>query len=534
MVSITLNDVSVSRAVEAFNRGDIEEAQSVFLNILDNEPANPDALYFMGIIDHQSGRSEVAEHRAKTLVDLKPDDGKAINLLGNIQMALGKLSEAEETFDNGILADKTNATLRVSTAICKIGLNQPRVAIDRCKEAVILKPGYANAHNIMGTAFLASGEAANAVAAFEQALELTPQFFDAEFNLGVALLEKNSPQDARRRFENVLSNHPDHKQALSRMGDALAALGKHDEAESWYRKALQIDSAMPVAHTGLGKLLQKLDRQEDALAHFKLAIQANPNNVEAIMHAGDAFRRLGKYEAAAAAFRDVLAIDSGYHQAQYLLAAVEGNEPPNKPDNEYVRRLFDEFADTFDQSLASVEYNAPELLAALALRLTEHGSLRILDLGCGTGQAGVQFRQLAGHLKGVDISSRMLDSAKARGIYDELEANELLHALVRHQNDFDIVVSADVFPYIGDLESVFMAVTSALRPGGLFLLTVETHSEDAEYRLGTTARYSHSRGYLEALARRRGLEVLSCDSISYRKEAGEPIDSLIVALRKPA
>lgn len=254
------------------------------------------------------------------------------------------------------------------------------------------------------------------------------------------------------------------------------------------------------------------------------------------MYAGDAFRKLNKTDAAAAAFSDVLTIDPDNFQAKLHLAAVSGDDAPAKPDGEYIQRLFDELADNFDDSMSKIGYDAPQQLAALAetvLPADRAGTLSLLDLGCGTGLAGVKFKKFAGSLKGVDISPRMLERARQRGIYNDLEEREILDSLVRHQNDTDVVVSADTFPYIGDLESPFLAVASALRPGGLFLFSVETHDDDDDYHLNATARYSHSESYIHTLSKRRGFEMLACNCSTYRKEAGSPVDSLIVALRKP-
>jgi SAM-dependent methyltransferase len=44
----------------------------------------------------------------------------------------------------------------------------------------------------------------------------------------------------------------------------------------------------------------------------------------------------------------------------------------------------------------------------------------VLELGCGTGLCAALFRPAAARLVGVDVSARMLERARARGLYDEL------------------------------------------------------------------------------------------------------------------
>ena len=537
MNEVNLNDVALAQAVEQYRQGNLDQSQHLFLNVLGNDPDNPDALYFMAMIDLQSGRSEVAENRAHDLLVQKPKDPKALNLLGTILMSEGRLDEASMHFQEATSKGSNNPAIYVNSAICQIGMGNPDTCIELCKHALDINPDYSNAWNIMGNGYLGKREFGKAADAFRKALEKQPYFTDARFNLGRALLESGKSEDALAQFEAVLEQTPNNVHALTCKADVLA--GKHlpAEAAELYQKALGLNPDYAPAHTGLGRLYRQLEHFDEALACFKRAIELNPDSIEALMYAGETFRKLGQHEAAAAAFRDVLTIDPDNAQAKFHLATVGELETPSKPDPDYVRRLFDEIAGSYDESLRNIEYNGPEQLLALAeqhLQEDVAGSMDILDLGCGTGLSGLQFRKLARHMKGVDISPQMVEAAQETGVYDELEVNELLDALVRHQHDTDLAVAADTFPYIGDLESVFLSVSSVLRPGGLFLFCVETHEDADDYRLGNTARYSHSNNYIMQLAGRRKLDVLACDRTTYRMESGKPAPGLVVALRKPA
>lgn len=537
MKKANLSDVAMGQAVGKYQQGDLDGAQREFLKILEYDPKNPDALYFAALVDQQAGRAEVAEHRANDLLLVKPRDGKALNLLGTILMSQGRLDEASGHFTDGIRDDSNNTALHVNLAICQLGLGNTDKSIDHCKSALKIDPDHANAWNIMGNAWLGKSDFERAADAFRAALEKQPGFMDARFNLGKALLEAGKPDAAAEHFEAVIEQAPENVHALTGMADVLVAGHHYSEAEDLYQQALSLNSNFAPAHAGLGKLYRRLGRHNEALACFKPAIELNPNNIEALMFTGEIFRKMGKHEAAAAAFRDVLDIDPDNVQAKFHLATVEESGAPSKPDPDYVRRLFDEFAETFDDSLKTVEYNAPEQLRKLAEQYLPEGaagSLDMLDLGCGTGLGGLQFRNLASKLVGIDISPQMVEAARQRGIYDELEVRELLDALVRHQDDTDLALAADTFPYIGDLESVFLSVSSVLRPGGLFLFTVETHDEEDNFKLGNTARYSHSNNYIMQLAGRRKFDVLACERTTYRMESGKPVPGLVVALRKPA
>lgn len=533
--NINITDLTVAGAVKLYKQGDIDAAQTMFLKVLDIDAKNPDALYFMSMIDHSSGRSEVAENRAKDLLLVKPTDGKALNLLGTILMSQGKIEEALTHFNKGIKYNEDDAMLRVNAAICHIGEGNPHTSIERCKEAISISPEYANAYNILGNAYMGISDMKNAASSFRQAIERNPDFNDAQFNLGVSLFELNEYDNALECFNQVLEKSENNVHALTRKADVHLMKNELENAAALYGSAIKLNNNFAPAHIGLGKLFQQLKKHDDALSHFNKALELNPDSIEALINAGVSFQKTNNAEAAAAAFNDVLKIDADNSQAKFLLATVQDTAPPAKPDGDYVKRLFDEFANTFDESLNKVGYDAPKQLITLAKQLldSEKPQLNIIDIGCGTGLTGVEFKPLAQNLKGIDISPRMLDNAKKRGIYDELEENEILNSLVRHQNDTDMIISADTFPYFGDLESIFLSVASALKDQGLFLFTVETHDSDAEYILGKTARYSHSRQYIEDVAKRRGLSIVWCENTVYRKEAGSDVSSLIIAMKKP-
>src|SRR5258707_9591773 len=71
--------------------------------------------------------------------------------------------------------------------------------------------------------------------------------------------------------------------------------------------------------------------------------------------------------------------------------------------------------------------------------------LTILDLGCGTGLVGEVFKDLAagGRLDGIDLAPRMIEAARARGIYDDLILGDLEAALHAEGASYDLIVSGD-------------------------------------------------------------------------------------------
>ena len=73
-----------------------------------------------------------------------------------------------------------------------------------------------------------------------------------------------------------------------------------------------------------------------------------------------------------------------------------------------------------------------------------------VDLGCGSGLSGDQFRQSVRHLTGVDLSPEMAKAARDRGCYDQIIVGDAECILQKDGIwDYDFVFACDLFAYIG-------------------------------------------------------------------------------------
>lgn len=199
-----------------------------------------------------------------------------------------------------------------------------------------------------------------------------------------------------------------------------------------------------------------------------------------------------------------------------------------------MRHLFDGYADQFDAHMAHLGYCAPRILSEVVETVIpgRHG-LRVLDLGCGTGQAGAAFRDRAQRLDGVDLSPAMIDKARARGVYDALEVGDLETTLAAPGDAYDLILAADVLVYLGDLARIMTAVAQRLTPGGVFCFTVERKDGDG-FELGPMRRWLHSEPYVRQLAADAGLVVAKLTQASSRTEWYQPVPGLAVALQRLA
>jgi predicted TPR repeat methyltransferase len=216
----------------------------------------------------------------------------------------------------------------------------------------------------------------------------------------------------------------------------------------------------------------------------------------------------------------------------HLLCARLGWRTTKAPAN-YVRALFDDYADRFDQHLmVELAYAAPNRVRSIVGHYLDRSVSVAVDLGCGTGICGPLFELLAERLIGVDLSPAMLDIARKRRIYDELIEADIVDYLRQHQGEFDLCFAADVLVYLGDLRPFLKASIAALKPGAYLAFTVESTTQ-RDWVLQPSGRYAHSRDYIRILARQCGFSVEALESATLRTQSYEPVVGDVWLLCRP-
>jgi predicted TPR repeat methyltransferase len=303
----------------------------------------------------------------------------------------------------------------------------------------------------------------------------------------------------------------------------------------------------PLSHTSGDLVVDRRAGFAAALAQsldFASAAEVMAEAVDLAPHWTAGWQLLGDYrshagdtDGAAAAYRKVAELDTHAIFGATLTLAAHGVAPlPAGTDVGYVETLFDEYAGRFEQELVvDLGYAVPPVLGRMiADELGARVLRRAVDLGCGTGLMGAELRARSGILEGIDLSTRMLNEARRKGVYDKLQQAELVEFLRTDPGDIDVLTAADVIIYCGRLPPILSAAYDALVPGGLFGFSLELHEGTGTLLQRRQLRYAHNPDEAVAECEAAGFEIVATERMGIRRERDVPVDGLVILLLKPA
>ena len=197
------------------------------------------------------------------------------------------------------------------------------------------------------------------------------------------------------------------------------------------------------------------------------------------------------------------------------------------PPKEYVKNLFDDYAERFNDSLVQgLQYKLPFIIKYLIQNISSKSKFaKTIDLGCGTGLSGNGLSEISEHLSGIDISENMISKADELDVYDNLYTGDIVDVLNAVQENFDLFVALDVLIYVGDVESIFNTVHKYSNPESIFVFSTEIQEENG-YSLLSSSRYSHSDSYIMNQASGKFVLINSKDTV-IRKEGSDLINGKI-------
>jgi len=511
-----------------------DKATKIIEQAIEKDSSNPALYNTLGNLYFRQNKLEPAKKAYEAAYELAPNFVSACNNLANIHMVWNEFEIAEKYYQIAIRLNENFPDTHYNYATLLARQNKMDQAIEELQETLRIMPKHARALGQLGHIYLGKEDYPKAVDYFQRSLHIRQDYINIHFGLGQAFFKLQKFEKAITAFQEVLNLNEKYLNVNYFIATAHLYLNQRKEALQYYLRQLEIEPDAQ-SYYNVGVILMDQERHKEAIDYFNQAIHANPNAAENYINLGAIYLKMNQVQQALTCYEKALTLRPDDQEIQHIVAALSsGKEKPAAAPKEYLKRLFNQYAPYYDKHLNEcLAYKIPqEILNTLQKEtdLNQTKKLNILDLGCGTGLCGQLLKPYAKHLIGVDLAEKMLETAKEKNTYDELVCEDI-HTVMEKYSNFNLIVAADVFTYVGNLSVIFEKAYAALAPHGLFIFTVEKTSS-YPYTLQPTIRYAHNKKYLEELMERYHFSLVKCDNIILRKQQKLSVEGYLVLLKK--
>jgi tetratricopeptide (TPR) repeat protein len=203
----------------------------------------------------------------------------------NLGIVLSEQGEADQAIDHyrqAIALRPDYAEAHYNLARLLVDLGQLNDAVVHYERATAINPADAEAQNNLGVTLFGIGRADDAIAHYQKALEIRPDYPEASCNLANALIAKGDFDGAIARYTACLAAIPDQEEAQYNLASALLRKGRMDDAIIEYQKVLRAHPESADAHANLGIAWLAKGHVQDAMAEYTKALQISPENLPAL------------------------------------------------------------------------------------------------------------------------------------------------------------------------------------------------------------------------------------------------------------
>jgi superkiller protein 3 len=284
--------------------GYCQDADRAFALGLRRDSANIQLMAHAGQVSFQCGLLDRSKIYYVSLIQLKPNDTRALSSLSQIYLQEGLYDTAITFLRKGLAVDSNSQQLHYLLGSAYRSSKKVIDAIVEYNKALNLNPAYFPCLRDIAFAYLEADSIVYATISFQQALAMQPENASLKMNLANCYFRSKYYRKALSLYFQ-LEQDPYRQNVFEQEGLCFFYLGKYDTAELKFRIVLAADSTNPGAYFNLGLSLMALHDYRGAIKALRRAALLSKSDLiaNAYDRIGTAYYELKSGKAALAAYQ---------------------------------------------------------------------------------------------------------------------------------------------------------------------------------------------------------------------------------------
>lgn len=226
----------LNTAINHYQSNQLDQAEDLFCQILEQEPEQAVALHFSGLIQYQKGDFNTASDLILRAVKIKP---KYANAHHNLAIMLENQRQQEE-------------------------------AIKHYYQAVSAEPMYVEAYFNLARALFQSGRKTEALEQYKKLSAFNAGHSQVQKGIADTLAQQEQPKAAIRYYKKAIELNPYDIAAINNLGTAYRASGQHDLAKEAFRQVIAFQPASGAAYLNLAQIAPEFKESDWVNIHQAL------------------------------------------------------------------------------------------------------------------------------------------------------------------------------------------------------------------------------------------------------------------------
>jgi predicted O-linked N-acetylglucosamine transferase (SPINDLY family) len=205
------------QAISLYSNGEMGKAATLCNMILTKQPNNFDALYLIGIIYLEQGKTKSAIDYISSAAGINGNHARLLVALGDAFAEMEQYEDAVASYERAI---KNNPDLAEAFNNCGTALenlHRYENALTKYEQSIKINPSFAVAHCNKGNVLRSLHRLGEALASYERAVQLKPDYLCALNNYGNALMLLNRHEEAADVFSKLMSLAPEYDYAVGNL-----------------------------------------------------------------------------------------------------------------------------------------------------------------------------------------------------------------------------------------------------------------------------------------------------------------------------